>query len=300
MATSEEEPLIDENAPLQSYYASLESRVGYRLFLGGTRHFGYYDPDTLWPFPIGRALRKMEDHLARSLDLFKGARALDAGCGYGHVAIHMARKHHLEVTAIDVVDRHVARAQRNVAAAGLRGAIVVQKADYHHLDSFSDSSFDGVYTMETFVHATDPAAALAGFFRVLKPGGSIALYEYDHAKSLDAAEEMVKMFDQVNTHAAMPSNALFEQGRLPSLLEDAGFVDVKVADLSENIKPMLRLFFVVAYIPYLIIRLFGLEAYFINAVAAVMGYRYHYAHRYVAVTAKKPLTAEYPTRRRRI
>ncbi|KMP02777.1 hypothetical protein CIRG_02469 [Coccidioides immitis RMSCC 2394] len=265
MATSEEEPLIDENAPLQSYYASLESRVGYRLFLGGTRHFGYYDPDTLWPFPIGRALRKMEDHLARSLDLFKGARALDAGCGYG-----------------------------------LRGAIVVQKADYHHLDSFSDSSFDGVYTMETFVHATDPAAALAGFFRVLKPGGSIALYEYDHAKSLDAAEEMVKMFDQVNIHAAMPSNALFEQGRLPSLLEDAGFVDVKVADLSENIKPMLRLFFVVAYIPYLIIRLFGLEAYFINAVAAVMGYRYHYAHRYVAVTAKKPLTAEYPTRRRRI
>lgn len=32
-------PLI-ENKPLQRYYASLESRIGYRLVLGGTRHFG--------------------------------------------------------------------------------------------------------------------------------------------------------------------------------------------------------------------------------------------------------------------
>lgn len=36
------EPLINENKELQSYYQSLESRVGYRLVLGGTRHFGYW------------------------------------------------------------------------------------------------------------------------------------------------------------------------------------------------------------------------------------------------------------------
>lgn len=34
--------LIKENAPLQSYYHKLESRIGYRLVLGGTRHFGYW------------------------------------------------------------------------------------------------------------------------------------------------------------------------------------------------------------------------------------------------------------------
>lgn len=39
---SEARPLINENPELQSYYQSLESRVGYRLVLGGTRHFGYW------------------------------------------------------------------------------------------------------------------------------------------------------------------------------------------------------------------------------------------------------------------
>lgn len=34
--------LINDNPELQSYYQSLESRVGYRLVLGGTRHFGYW------------------------------------------------------------------------------------------------------------------------------------------------------------------------------------------------------------------------------------------------------------------
>lgn len=40
--SSEGSPLINENKELQSYYQSLESRIGYRLVLGGTRHFGYW------------------------------------------------------------------------------------------------------------------------------------------------------------------------------------------------------------------------------------------------------------------
>lgn len=39
---AETKPLINENPELQSYYQSLESRIGYRLVLGGTRHFGYW------------------------------------------------------------------------------------------------------------------------------------------------------------------------------------------------------------------------------------------------------------------
>ena len=56
---SEHEPLIGDNPKLQSYYLSLESRVGYRLLLGGTRHFGFYERDTYWPFPFSRGLRFM-------------------------------------------------------------------------------------------------------------------------------------------------------------------------------------------------------------------------------------------------
>jgi len=77
---------------VSDYYHSLESRIGYRLILGGTRHFGYYGEGTLWPFPIEDALRRMEEHLYRTLNLRNGSLVLDAGTGNGDVAIFMARK----------------------------------------------------------------------------------------------------------------------------------------------------------------------------------------------------------------
>lgn len=294
MGTSETTPLINQNPDLQSYYASLESRIGYRLILGGTRHFGYYEPGTWWPFPVTKALRRMEDHLFETLRLPAGATVLDAGCGHGHVAIHMAQRN-LNVQAIDVVERHVARAQRNVLAAGLQNAITVQRGDYHHLEGVPTESLDGVYTMETIVHATDPKAVLKGFFRVLKPGGSLVLFEYAHSIPQDAPAEVAKMFDQVNEYAAMPANADFEHGTLPSLVQGAGFEEVEMGDLSENVKPMLRLFFLLAYIPYIIIRFLGIEKYFVNTVAAIVGYRYFDIHRYVTVRATKPANPDQPS-----
>ncbi|KAF7524992.1 hypothetical protein PCG10_005343 [Penicillium crustosum] len=289
MASSETQPLINKNPALQSYYASLESRLGYRLILGGTRHFGYYEPGSWWPFPINAALQRMEDHLFQDLDLPAGATVLDAGCGNGYVAIHMANRK-LNVRAIDVTERHVARAQKNVIAAGLQKAVTAQLGDYHHLEGFPTESLDGVYTMETLVHATDAKSVLEGFLRILKPGGSLVLYEYAHITPKDA--EATKLFGQVNEYAAMPANSEFEADTLLSLLEEVGFTDVKLTDLSENVKPMLRLFFILAYIPYLFIRAFGLERYFVNAVAAIVGYRYYEFHRYCAIRATKPTTGE--------
>lgn len=150
-----DEPLINKNKSLQDYYASLESRIGYRLVLGGTRHFGFYSHDTYWPFPINAALRAMEDHLIATLSLEKGSKILDAGCGVGHVAIHLANQGY-NVHGIDVVDHHFVKARRNIKSQGLERNVTITKGDYHHLNAFADSSFDGAYTMETFVHATDP------------------------------------------------------------------------------------------------------------------------------------------------
>jgi hypothetical protein len=81
MASESKTPMINPNEPLQRYYASLESKIGYRFMLGGTRHFGYYSSDTYFPFPLNRSLRAMEDHLLNTLGLRDGALVLDAGCG---------------------------------------------------------------------------------------------------------------------------------------------------------------------------------------------------------------------------
>lgn len=70
---SDSSSLINWNPRLQAYYGSLESRIGYRFVLGGTRHFGYWEHDTYWPFPLTKGLRAMEDKLAEALDLPKGS-----------------------------------------------------------------------------------------------------------------------------------------------------------------------------------------------------------------------------------
>ena len=159
--------------------------------------------------------------------------------------------------------------------------------DYHYL-SFENSSFDGVYTSETLVHATDPRQAVNELFRVLKPGGAISLHEYDLGDLNVAPREGRFIIFHVNKGTASPSH--FGRGVLLHLLEEAGLQDITTKDLSANIKPMLRLFFVMAILPYLFVRLFGLEQWFVNTVAGTGGYIANRAGfwRYLEITARKP------------
>ncbi len=210
-------------------------------------------------------------------------------CGVGHVALYMAR-HGMDVSGIDVVDRHMEKARQNIRRSSRspgqgQGQVTVQKMDYHHLESVPDASYDGAYTMETFVHATDPEAVLAGFYRVLRPGGRVALFEYDHVLDVSSPSGLAESMAQINTYAAMPTNTRSTPGLYKRMLEDAGFHDVVVRDYSENIRPMLMLFWLLAGIPFFFVRLFRLEKYFINTVAGFQGYRGQQFWRFLAVTA---------------
>ncbi|KAL2192791.1 S-adenosyl-L-methionine-dependent methyltransferase [Corynascus similis CBS 632.67] len=289
-STDSTEPLIDPNPLLKCYYESIESRVGYRLVLGGTRHFGYYEAGTYWPFPVGKALRRMEDKLYQALSLPSGSLVLDAGCGVGHVALYMANRG-LRVTGIDFIDFHVAKAKRNVARAGLPpGQVTVKKMDYHHLETIPDESHDGVFTCETLTHSTDPETVLAGFHRILRPGGRVVLHEYDHMADVErlVPKKVAEEMHVVNTYGAVPTNARSHQGLYRELLQEAGFVDIQVHDFSENIRPMLRLFYWLALVPYFFVKLLGVERWFVNTVTGVQAYKYQQYWRYVQVTATKP------------
>ncbi|KAL2782627.1 S-adenosyl-L-methionine-dependent methyltransferase [Aspergillus keveii] len=160
--------------------------------------------------------------------------------------------------------------------------------DYHHLEGVAAKTFDGVYTSETFVHATDPEAVLAGFFRVLKPGGRLAMHEYDHDVPADTSQSVTHYALKINEFVGMPTNSLSHRGVLRRMLKDAGFDDVTVQDYSENIKPMARLFYVLAFIPFFFVVILGLERYFINTAGRFGAYYYRSYWRYLAITATKP------------
>ena len=272
---------------VQNYYASLESRLGYRLFLGDTRHFGYYEkPDSL-PLPLGPALRTMEGQLLKALQCPKGSRVLDAGCGVGHVALYMARAANFKVEAIDIIPRHITLAKQNVERAHMVDSVHARVGDYHHLEDFDTASFDGIYTMETLVHSPKPLEVLKEFLRLLKPGGRIALNEYDHVDLEKAPKYLVDAMNKVNKYSAMPGNASFDQGVLKELLEEVGFEDVQLRDLSEHVVPMLWLFYIFAIIPYMLFKSLGIECHFVNTMAGAECYRGRHLWRYIQVTGRK-------------
>ncbi|MBE3046438.1 methyltransferase domain-containing protein, partial [Candidatus Bathyarchaeota archaeon] len=250
-------PIVDDNPALLSYYNSFESRIGWGVVTNGTRHAGYWEHDTKWPFPLSAAFRRMEARLFTTLALPPGSRVLDAGCGDSQVAIHLASKG-LFVTGIDVVPRHLENSWRNIRKSGLpAGMVEVQYADYHHLEHVPSESFDGVYTVETLLHATDPAAVLAGFYRVLKPGGRLVLHEGEHPDT--GAADLEKQRAETNEHAAMPTCQASTTGFYLRLVEDAGFAAVGQEDLTAKVRPLARLFYCIALVPYYLIVLLLLE-----------------------------------------
>ncbi|MFO1419502.1 MAG: class I SAM-dependent methyltransferase [Candidatus Competibacteraceae bacterium] len=99
-----------------------------------------------------------------------GARVLDAGCGAGEPVARYFVARGDTVTGIDLSERMLALARRQVPKA------TFQRMDLRALD-FPPASFDGIAAVYVVFHLprTEHLALLAGFERVLKPGGALLL-----------------------------------------------------------------------------------------------------------------------------
>lgn len=269
------------------YYRSTESRLGYALILGGTKHFGYYEAGDS-PWALRAAMRRMEDQLGQRLDLKPGSKVLDAGCGMGDVATHLAAPPFgLDVTGIDILDFNLHQAQRRAAGRGVADRTRFLPMDYTSL-SFPDRHFDGAYTMETLVHSDSVEQVLRGLHRVLRPGGRLVHFEYSRQPAATTSPAAARMLRQVNEAAAMPAFNRLEHGVLEQLLEQAGFVDVRTEDITDHMLPMLRVFSLMGRPAYAAARLLGRPTRAVNAMSGVEFYRHQDAWRYHVYTCRKP------------
>jgi ubiquinone/menaquinone biosynthesis C-methylase UbiE len=271
---------------VRRYFESRESRWGYTLLLRGRKHFGYY-PARSGRLSIAKAQELMEEQLAARLGAEPGARVLDAGSGEGVVAAYLAGRYGWRIVGIDLLERNAAIAVRNARRAGVADRVEVFTGSYLDI-GLPANSVDGAYTMETLVHSPDSAATLAGLYRVLKPGGRLVCAEYTIAAREDMDDRMRRILDEIVTRGAVPSLPGFVNGCFAAHFREAGFVDVQVDDLTENMLPMLRLFSRLGRAPYWLARRLGLTAHLVNAQVGVEWYRYRRHFRYVMATATKP------------
>ncbi|MFI0237980.1 class I SAM-dependent methyltransferase [Streptomyces sp. NPDC016845] len=269
------------------YYQRWESRWGYAILLGRTRHFGWYEPGGS-PWAFGAAMRRMEAVAARELAVPAASAVLDAGCGVGDVARTVARETGALVTGIDGIEADIGLARRRSARLGqARGGTRFLVADYHALP-FATGSFDGLYTMESFVHSAEPETALSEFHRVLRPGSRLVMFEYSSTPPHQLTPEANRALRRVCELSAMPAMLTLHHGRLERLLTDAGFVVEATLDATAHVLPMLRAFAVLGALPYGVAERFGYGDSLVNAMSGVEMYRHQEAWRYSIHTARRP------------
>lgn len=282
-------PAINSDDPnlrrILRYYDRTESRIGYLYLLRGTKHFGWYEPgQSKWQ--LTQAMRRMEDELGKRLNLPADAEVLDAGCGMGDVARTMATKYRLKVTGIDILDFNIEEARKRSASSDLGERTKFQLGDYHKLD-FPGEAFDGVYTMETLVHASDPEKVLSEFRRVMRPGGRLVMFEYSHTPESELSPAALKAFRQVCDLGAMPTWQRLKHGDMEPLLKEGFEVD-SAEDASKRILPMLRAFYLLGRFPYFVGRVTDRVPQVVNAMSGVEMWRHREAWRYNIYVAHKP------------
>ena len=140
----------------------------YRLWLDRDMVYtcAYYDtPDA----SLERAQRAKLDHVCRKLMLRPGQDVIEAGCGWGSLALHMARDYGVRVRAFNISKEQIAYARERAAREGLDGMVEFVLDDYRSIDGTCDA-FVSVGMLE-HVGVRNYQALGAVIARTLKPTG---------------------------------------------------------------------------------------------------------------------------------
>jgi cyclopropane-fatty-acyl-phospholipid synthase len=119
----------------------------YSLWLGSTMAY------TCAYFPTPEAsldeaqLAKME-HVCRKLRLRPGQHVVEAGCGWGGLAMYMARHHGVKVTAFNISKEQIAYARERAKAEGLQDRVEFVEDDYRNIRG----SFDAFVSVGMLEH----------------------------------------------------------------------------------------------------------------------------------------------------
>lgn len=113
---------------------------------------------------------------------------VDAGCGVGGTAIHLARTRGCAVTGISLSELQLEIARRKAADAGLDGRVGFEYADCSRTLPFDDGSIDAVVNIESACHYSDRGQFLREVRRILKPGGRIAAQDWMARDGISATE----------------------------------------------------------------------------------------------------------------
>ncbi|MFA5937239.1 MAG: class I SAM-dependent methyltransferase [Candidatus Paceibacterota bacterium] len=183
---------------------------------------GFWDWARLLFYPKKWVLYRAVLRAVRGMGSAGPVRVLDAGCGTGASVIDLKTLcgDAADIVGADVVGEQIVAARDKARDAGAAVSFVLY--DGEHLP-FPDASFDAIYTSDVLGHVRNPSVWLAELARVLKSGGTLAMF----SESAIGRHALIRRYLLRHGLNADPHRqfhiSLYAKQELRDMMSDAGF-----------------------------------------------------------------------------
>jgi SAM-dependent methyltransferase len=162
------------------------------------------------------------------LGLDSSSELLEVGSGSGGPALFTVATTGCRVTGVDVHEAGVAAANAATRERGLAGRARFVCADARGRLPFGDGSFDAVICVDAIDHIYERAAVLRQWHRLVRADGRMLFTNPITVTGLLRRDEMIVRSGGMGAFVFTPP------GLDERLIREAGFVDIRVEDVSEN------------------------------------------------------------------
>jgi len=185
----------------------------------------------------------------RQLSIPKNGRVLDIATGTGDVALEIGRQtdRSVKIVGSDFTQGMLVLGQEKISESSYRDRIVLVNAPCEEMPHPS-GVFDGITIAFGIRNVVDRQKGLCEMARVLKPGGRAVILEFATPRNsvfraiyffyfLKVLPWLGGLISQRSAYQYLPDSVLEFPDRetFKAMMEEAGFVDVKVHDLTGGI-----------------------------------------------------------------
>ena len=184
-----------------------------------------------------------ERKMSRDLNMKKGDKILDVGCGRGRIASHMASMSGAHVTGMNIDADQLEAARKFAAGNGLSKQCQFIYGDLNAIPfPFADNSFDAIYQVQVFSLSKDLLKLFKELHRIMKPGAKLGcldwvrLPKYDQNNPYHAGlmKRIKPLIGAIGTHLAEDYVNLMREAGFEIIIDENASLDGLQAPLIDK------------------------------------------------------------------